>query len=201
MSQEIEIEFKNLLTKEEFLHLKEFLVLDDAMFKKQENHYFDTTGFSLKDMGCALRIRVKQENFELTLKEPLSEGLLETSQILTPEEAHIVLQGGTMVEGPVLNQLKQLNIPIEEIQYFGSLTTERAEKEYKGGLIVLDYSYYLNQFDYELEYEVKDSKIGKNIFDELLSQLQIPVRKTDNKIRRFYNAKFKHMNEENKNEG
>lgn len=161
------------------------------MFKKQENHYFDTANFSLKDMGCALRIRVKQGKYEFTLKEPLTEGLLETTQILTPEQANMFLQGGTFVTGPVQNQLKQLNISIEDIQYFGSLTTERAEKEYRGGLIVLDYSYYLNQFDYELEYEVKDSKIGKDIFDELLSRLQIPIRKTDNKIRRFYHAKFK----------
>ncbi len=48
MTQEIEIEFKNLLTKSEFLKLSEALCMKKHDFKQQVNHYFDTKDFSLK---------------------------------------------------------------------------------------------------------------------------------------------------------
>lgn len=191
LSQEIEIEFKNLLTLEEFNRLKKRLQITDSDFFIQENHYFDTEDFSLKNLGCALRIREKTAGDELTLKEPAQEGLLETTQLLSSEEKEALFQQGPLPDGPVKEQLKKLNIPHEEISYFGSLTTERAENNYKGGIIVLDYSTYLNQHDFELEYEVTDIKIGHLVFTELLSSENIPIRKTANKIRRFYEAKKK----------
>ncbi|MGG0719070.1 CYTH domain-containing protein [Robertmurraya massiliosenegalensis] len=191
MSQNIEIEFKNLLTSAEFTRLKKFLNIDESMFVMQDNHYFDTPQFLLKENGCALRIRAKKGNFEFTLKEPHSEGLLETNQSLKADEAKDILEKFHMIEGPVKDRLVSLNIPLEQLTLFGTLTTERAEREFEDGLIVLDYSTYLNQFDYELEYEVHDYQLGKERFERLLKHLQIPQRPTDNKIRRFYQAKFK----------
>lgn len=56
MTQEIEIEFKNIVTEEEFNTLcKSFSI---EVFTKQVNHYFETPDFSLK-AGSALRIRHK----------------------------------------------------------------------------------------------------------------------------------------------
>lgn len=191
MTQEIEIEFKNLLTLEEFNSLKKRMELTDSDFFLQKNHYFDTEDFSLKNLGCALRIREKSGRDELTLKEPAEEGLLETTQLLSIEEKETMFQHGPLPDGPVKEQLTKRNILHKEISYFGSLTTERAEKNYKGGIIVLDYSTYLNQHDFELEYEVKDIKIGHLVFTELLNSENIPIRKTANKIRRFYEAKNK----------
>ena len=47
MTQEIEIEFKNIVTKEEFDTLcKSFSI---EAFTKQVNHYFETPDFSLKE--------------------------------------------------------------------------------------------------------------------------------------------------------
>ncbi|MFE8700398.1 CYTH domain-containing protein [Cytobacillus sp. FJAT-54145] len=188
MSQNIEIEFKNLLTQEEFTKLKSFFQIEDSMFVKQINHYFDTPTFSLKELGCALRIREKNSTYEMTLKQPALEGLLETNQTLTSTEADVMLKTGLIPDGAVKDQLDRLNIALQEIVYFGSLSTERAETEYLNGLIVLDYSSYLNHHDYELEYEVNHFETGEKHFLELLHTLDIPVRKTDNKIRRFYHA-------------
>ena len=70
MSQNIEIEFKNMLTSEEFLQLKLHFNIDQNKFKKQVNHYFDTPSFSLKSLNSALRIREKGTQFEMTLKQP-----------------------------------------------------------------------------------------------------------------------------------
>lgn len=189
MSQNIEIEFKNILTKEEFLKLKSHFKIENDMFKTQVNHYFDTPSFSLKACGSALRIREKVENFEMTLKQPAEQGLLETNQQLTAKEAEEILTSGEIPEGEVIDAVSALIKDVELLQYFGSLTTDRAEFAYEGGLLVLDHSYYLNTEDYEIEYEVTEEAAGLKIFTELLAELNIPARKTDNKIKRFYMRK------------
>jgi uncharacterized protein YjbK len=189
MSQSIEIEFKNLLSIEEFNRMITYFQLSDDHFFQQINHYFDTKDFSLKNLGCALRIREKKEHFEMTLKQPHPDGLLETTQILTEKEANDLLNGGLIIEGVVKIQIKSLGIDVTNIVYFGSLTTHRAELSYQNGLLVLDCSSYLNTKDYEVEYEVSNREQGEPIFKSLLTELNIPNRKTNNKIQRFYDQK------------
>jgi uncharacterized protein YjbK len=191
LSQEIEIEFKNLLTKEEYFSLLNYFKIDESLFTFQENHYFDTNNFALKDRQSALRIRSKQDTYTLTLKTPLEEGLLETNQTLQKEEAEALLNDGVFPFGEVNNTLQSLGIPTKQLHYFGTLTTKRAEIEYKNGLLVFDASFYMNVEDYELEYEVKDYNAGQKRFLSLLEERNIPTRKTENKVKRFYNAKLR----------
>lgn len=193
MSQEIEIEFKNLLTKEEFIKIRDFFNIKEHEFFFQENHYFDTPQFSLKKLGAALRIRKKQDRYCLTLKEPAEIGLLETHQFITEEVANEMINSGQIVEGQIAERLNGHDIDYKTITYFGTLSTTRAEKDYKKGLIVLDHSQYLAVEDFELEYEVQDEEVGKVFFTELLEKLNIPIRLTKNKIRRFYEQKYKEM--------
>lgn len=190
MSQEIEIEYKNLLTKEEFSRIKTFFDFKTDDFKKQINHYFDTSDFYLKKQGYALRIREKDGNYELTLKQPAPTGLRETNQALSSSEAKEVMETNDLPKGPVKDALEGLAGNAEAFIYFGSLATNRAEKNYQDGLAVLDHSYYLNTEDYEIEFEVVDEKKGQEVFKSLLEQLQIPLRTTDNKIMRFYKRKY-----------
>jgi uncharacterized protein YjbK len=193
MSQEIEIEFKNLLTKSEFIKIKDAFHIEDQDFILQENHYFDTPQFSLKELGAALRIRKKQDQYVMTLKEPAEIGLLETHHSLSDEEAHSMMKTGILIKGQIVERLTSLGIDVTNIVYFGSLSTLRAEKNYENGLLVLDHSRYLTVEDYELEYEAKDEGIGKQMFTTLLQELNIPVRNTKNKIRRFYEQKYDEM--------
>lgn len=190
MSQHIEIEFKNMLTKEEYFHLITEFSINETIIKTQINHYFDTEKFQLKALGSALRIREKKGYFELTLKQPAEVGLLETNQEVTKEIALAMLQGAPLPGGSVKDQLIKSGFPIDQLQYFGSLTTKRCELQYKGGLLVLDHSLYLLKEDYELEYEVQDPIEGEAAFKQLLESFQIPVRATENKIKRFYNQKY-----------
>lgn len=190
MTQEIEIEFKNLLSKSEFLQLKSFFSLSTSDFFKQANHYIDTETFILKETLQALRIREKNGNFELTLKQPAKIGLLETNQPISKQEFEQFIESDILPDGQIKSILMQQQINVDALTYFGTLTTHRAEKEYKDGLIVLDHSSYLNTEDYELEYEVSNKDIGKKHFDELLKLLGIPVRKTNNKVVRFYQRKI-----------
>ncbi|KAF2422825.1 CYTH domain-containing protein [Bacillus subtilis] len=188
MSQEIEIEFKNMLTKQEFKNIAAALQLTEKDFTDQKNHYFDTDSFALKQKHAALRIRRKNGKYVLTLKEPADVGLLETHQQLSEVSD---LAGFSVPEGPVKDQLHKLQIDTDAIQYFGSLATNRAEKETEKGLIVLDHSRYLNKEDYEIEFEAADWHEGRQAFEQLLQQFSIPQRETKNKILRFYEEKRK----------
>ncbi len=193
MSQEIEIEFKNLLTRDEFMNIKEMFQIKDEQFFQQENHYFDTPQFSLKDLGAALRIRKKQNQYVMTLKEPAKVGILETHQSVTEESAQKMMKTGILEDGHVTERLNSLGINKKDMTYFGTLTTLRAEKSYENGLLVIDHSRYLNREDFELEYEVTDEDEGKKVFLQLLNKLNIPIRETKNKIRRFYEQKYSEM--------
>ncbi|MFC7394116.1 CYTH domain-containing protein [Scopulibacillus cellulosilyticus] len=188
MNQEIEIEFKNILTKTEFEQLRDHFQLDNV-FLRQVNHYFDTQKFDLKSKGAALRIREKNKKQVLTLKQPHQEGLLETHQYLSHSEANNMIETGQLPKGDIQNILTHSGIKETKLQYLGSLTTDRAQISFKNGELVLDHSYYFDKDDYELEYEATDAKSGKEIFNQLLSQFHIPSRETKNKIRRFFETK------------
>jgi len=189
-NQNIEIEFKNMLTKEEYeLLLPHFQVSEEDLFE-QENHYFDTSNFALKANHSALRIRKKEAEYELTLKQPHPDGLLETNKILSKTESDDIFSTGRISDEQISSLLRNMNIDPTSIIYFGSLRTIRAEKKIGNGLLVLDHSFYLKKEDYELEYEVSNREEGKIYFQELLATLKIPVRKTKNKVRRFYDEKY-----------
>ncbi|MDA1906119.1 CYTH domain-containing protein [Bacillus cereus] len=187
MTQEIEIEFKNIVTEEEFNTLCKSFSIEG--FMKQVNHYFETPNFSLKETGSALRIRHKGETYTLTLKQPAEVGLLETHQVITADEARLMMETNTIIQGAVVDQLHKLQIPVSALTYMGSLTTERAETLFEGGTLVFDHSFYYNHDDYEIEFEVQDEEAGKAAFIHLLKQHDIPIRHTNNKVKRFFLAK------------
>ena len=66
------------------------------------NHYFETPDFSLKEAGSALRIRHKGETYTLTLKQPAEIGLLETHQVVTEDEAKMMMETNTIIQGAVV---------------------------------------------------------------------------------------------------
>ena len=190
VNQEIEIEFKNLLNKEEYERLLRTFNLNDDMPVKQINHYLDTNDFQLKSHGCALRIREKNGTYTLTLKQPKDEGLLETHQQITIVEMASIMKGNSIPFGSILSILtSEYHINVDHIKYFGSLTTFRFETKFESGLLVLDKSEFLDETDYELEFEVSNYDIGQAQFKQLLEVQRIPLRETKNKIVRFYERK------------
>jgi uncharacterized protein YjbK len=191
MDQEIEIEFKNLLTKEEFDRIRQAFHIADNAFEHQENHYFDTPQFLLKDKRAALRIRAKNGIYTLTLKQTAAHGaLLEMHERLTKEEADALLNGTAVVQGSIAQILREIGVPPEQLRHFGSLATDRAQWAYEGGTLFLDHSHYLQTDDYELEYETEEAEIGRQRFLQLLDSLHIPIRPTANKIQRLYAKKY-----------
>lgn len=189
MSQELEIEFKNMLTETEYHALLKLFGATKTDFFTQENFYYDTPTGLLKQLHCGLRIRILPLKAEQTLKTPLGQHLLETTDSLSQEEAEQLKQKDTIKQnGEVGKKLTELAVPMEELHCFGSLKTIRFEKTVDEGLLVLDKSNYAGKEDYELEFEAQSHKKGKSFFNQFLQKNDIPIRKGKNKIQRMSDA-------------
>ncbi|MFV8827413.1 CYTH domain-containing protein [Alkalihalobacterium sp. APHAB7] len=189
MTREIEIEAKNLLTKDELYRLQHYLSIEDNQFVTQTNHYFETSNFDLKEKKSALRIREKNGQYVITLKQPNEVGLMETNQIVSKEEAEQMIETGKLPDGEVKVDVKALSVPLNQFTCLGSLTTSRAEVTYKNQLVVLDISQYFDIVDYELEIEGTSIEEVNSLFEDILQQHNIPKRPTMNKIVRFFERK------------
>ncbi|MGM8212679.1 CYTH domain-containing protein [Virgibacillus sp. W0430] len=185
MSQEIEIEYKVLLTKQEYTRLLKALPFNNESLK-QTNYYFETSPLSLKDKGCALRIREKNNTFCLTLKEPHSEGILETHDELTEKEACSWLANNINKNKHTIQRLIAKGVNVESLNYYGKLITERRQFQQEDIVYVLDYSTYNGYSDYELEIEAPNKEVGITAFQKIITDYSIIGKKTPNKIARFF---------------
>ena len=174
MSQEIEIEFKNLLTKAQYEQLLKVFSIDTSQIHRQVNHYFDTPTQHLKKLSSALRIRELQDAVECTLKEKTAEHQhLETTDFISREEAQAILNGREITAPSVKARLEHYHVPLDTLHCYGTLTTDRVEIPYEGGLLVFDHSFYLQCDDYEVEYETNDETFGKKVFAEFLKKQKL----------------------------
>lgn len=135
MSQELEIEFKNILEEVEYRQLLTAFSISEDRKIIQENFYFDTPEFSLKGVGAALRIRKKNGICTLTLKQPVKRGLLETHQVLSKEEAEQMLNGGNIIEGEVASIIKGLSIEPLDVLFLAPLKRNEQKSNTKMGYL------------------------------------------------------------------
>ncbi|MGW7928605.1 CYTH domain-containing protein [Staphylococcus xylosus] len=188
MATNNEIEFKQLLTEKQYnvIHKTYFNEIEPF---KQTNFYIDTPDFDLKDHKSALRIRVKDEYLEMTLKIPAKVGLTEYNF-----ETHVVPELNKPIPeqslpSEIADQLTKMDIDLTKLIILGSLKTERLEKEINGNLLVLDKSTYLDFEDFELEYEVEDYDEGLIQFKSILEKFDMKHEIPANKVQRFFNRK------------
>ncbi len=188
MSTTIEIESKVLLNKDNFEKIIEVLHGERYKRFKQTNHYIDSDTQSLRRLGCALRIREK-DDFVLTLKTPLSEGLLEKSQTITWKEYELLAKDNIFPEGPIKVFLEILGVKVNELKILTSLTTERIEIPYKEGTISLDRNSYSGLIDYEVEMEHTSIKHAEDCLIEICKLADVPCTfNSDSKQARAMNA-------------
>lgn len=189
MSKEMEIEFKNMLNKEEYDSLLAEYQLSESSLKTQTNIYFDTPDFKLKAKKMGLRIRLSNSTTEFTLKTPTSNQhtLLEVTDYLSSFTSELSLVEQISLEtSEVAEYLIHEGIQLSSLQPIGQLTTTRREVSLQSNvLLVLDKSLYYGKTDYELEMEVTDVKEGSLIFKDILKKHHIPVRQADKKIARM----------------
>lgn len=188
MATNNEIEFKQLLSEDDYQAIYNTYFFNIKPFS-QTNYYIDTLNFDLKSHQSALRIRVKDDSYEMTLKVPAEVGLMEYNfdTMVEPKlNKHIKRQD---LPQDILNQLLRMDVDIDALIVLGDLTTERIEKEINGNLLVLDKNYYLDFQDFELEYEVNDYNEGLVQFESILNQFNINHKIPNNKVHRFFNRK------------
>lgn len=194
MKQELEIEYKNLLNKDEYLRIldKEFMNLSSDHQIIQTNHYFDTSDQLLKKHQSAVRIRRLQTRNELTFKVPAQDFLMESNFSLDKIQTNLILDKKEFSLNEITDQKVDLKIPgltnQSILKHFNQFTTVRYEKQIGDHLIVLDQTTFQNDVvDYELEVESSNPLAGKKFFDALLEKHSVPSRSTLPKIARAEN--------------
>ena len=149
MNQNIEIEAKYMVNKEDFLRLQETLDLPLSKGFVQTNEYFDTPDKKLHQKRWMVRVRtINNERYELTVKKPLNGAKEETNVDITYAEYQRIQSKGIV-------PLEGLDALVLESE--GKLTTYRNNKPYLDGEIFLDENHYNGVIDYEVEYEVRTS--------------------------------------------
>ena len=168
MSTNIEIEAKALINKEGY----ELLTKDLEKYK-QINYYIDYSDLSLsKTFG--LRIRFKNNKYELTLKTDLEEGKLETNQIISEEVFLNFKEKGLFPNGEVKNHLLLLGVNVNELKIFTTLLTYRSDVRINESLISIDKNEYNNIADYEVECESSSMIEAMNVLREYLNKNKVP---------------------------
>ena len=145
MKQHLEIEFKTMLSKDEFNRLYQVWDFDEGFL--QINSYYDTiTNFFLKKR-MMLRIRTIEDSFIFTMKTPRKLGVLENEFIL--DEFNIN-------DLKVQKLLDSHNILSTDLSLVAQSKTIRHEFDDKYGTWCLDLNEFAYSKDFELEYELHD---------------------------------------------
>lgn len=188
MSTNIEIEAKALVSEKDFQKFIEHFKKISNKPYKQINYYIDDEERSLANSGISLRIR-KKDGYELTLKTPLSEGLLEKNQIISDKEFNEYKKGKFPV-GDISRFLEMLGFDLTKLKILNSLTTTRVDVNYLDGLLSLDKNEYNKTTDYEIEYEY-NSKIGAvTILKKLFAKLKVTYKENkQSKVFRAFSTK------------
>jgi Uncharacterized protein conserved in bacteria len=194
MLEELEIEFKLLISKE--VYNKMILDFEQNSSTKtiQKNYYFDTKSLDLKDKDYSLRVREIENTYQLTLKKPVDFSKKEYNEIID-QQTFNNLKNNKLINSEIFKILKEEGFDLNTLIYYCSLTTKRIEIPYQLGILCLDKNYYFNKVDYELEFEAIDELSGKKAFLMLVNSYNLNYKK--NCISKISRA-FKTLNEKNK---
>lgn len=182
--REIEIEFKNLLTKEDYEKIFTTLNLSELEPITNKNFYYDDADESFKKANSALRIRYTNKKTEMTLKIKGADQNIEINVPLDdtyPKEPAVL----PVLPNEIMSELEKLNLTIKTPLLTQKIETLRYEIKTSDGLLVLDKNTFLNDIiDYELEFEATDFEIGKIAFEKILKNFEITEHPSKPKIAR-----------------
>ena len=190
---EIEKEFKNLLTQEQYDSLVE--EYKDVFTKDvtQTNSYYDYNGL-LQEHKIALRIRIVEgkETGEITLKIPQSSlEVLEFTEVLPVELLNQFNNDKQFTLPPSIQKaLEKEGVLLQTVMQTALLTTHRLEGALsENEWLVLDESHYNGKVDFEMEMEVRSLELGEPVFLGILAKYNIERRQAESKIKRALSTK------------
>ena len=172
MSNAIEIEAKALVSKEDYIKLAN--AFKEYPSYVQTNYYIDDENSLLRKEGLGLRVREKGDLYEMTLKTPLSQGLLKKNCPWSKETFLAFKDNGIFPEGDIKRFLTMMDIDTNTLHIRTSLTTKRIDAPYKEGKLSIDENHYSNLVDYEVELEHNNERDAEDNLKELLESYGIP---------------------------
>ena len=182
--REIEIEFKNLLTKDQYTELFEKYDLNNSEEIINKNFYYDDADESFKKIGAALRIRYTNKKIEMTLK---IKGKTQNVEINVPLDERYPKEPTVLplLPNEIISELERMTVKIKTPMLIQKIETLRHEVTLEEGLLVLDETTFINDIvDYELEFETKDYQTGLVAFEKLLAENNIEKSPAKSKIAR-----------------
>lgn len=161
MATNIEIEAKALIKEEDYNKLIKEFENENAYFFDQTNYYVETKNFDLKKLGVGLRVRSINDKFVLTLKAPMSEGLLEKEENISEDQFVMFEKKNIFPECSLKDFIIMLGFDIKKLKIMAKLRTHRTQLELDEGkhILCIDRNEYNNLVDYELELE--GNSLGK----------------------------------------
>lgn len=185
MSQNIEIEAKSLISKQDY---EKLLLKYKEIYHPyvQVNHLLNPKDIPLSKSMIACRIRNKDDFIEFTIKIQLDEGKLEINQELSPKEFDEFINKGITPKGEVHDELIKRHIcNPNNLEVFALLTTTRFDIPGDGYLLSVDKSEYLDVIDYEVECESTSMENALKHLQNFLNKENIPFkRNTKSKLKR-----------------
>ncbi len=182
MTKNIEIEFKTIVTENQYKHILNKFGLQDNIFK-QVNYYFDTDDYALNQNQIVLRIRKKHDAYyKITLKSQSDKGAFENHVLLTKEQAEQMIMHGFNTS----DFFEDLDY---QVKFKVSLDNYRVSTPYQDGILFLDRCEYCNTTDFEIEYEVNNYDEGYQVFMTFLKDHDIEYRSTKRKSERAFTCK------------
>jgi uncharacterized protein YjbK len=168
MEENLEIEFKILITK----NIYEQIISDYKITSSYQQTNYYLMHPILSKLKYTLRIRQKNNQYELTLKQPQIKGNLETNLIIDKKTKDKIIKH-ELITNEIFDLLKpyQLDSTMFITDHF--LTTTRNEINTEYGLICIDYNQYNDLEDYELEYEITNYTLGKQYFLDFIKKYNL----------------------------
>lgn len=178
--EEIEIEFKNVLTRKQYENLRSSFDVDTF---SHISYYFDFNNI-LKEHQIALRVRVKDNSYRLTIKHQFDKHIYELKDDISFEEFES-LKNGYLVNDLLNKYLISQNIIIDKYELIAVFTTNRSIFYIDDYKIFLDETIFSNnEVDYELEIECCSYDDGLKFFELFLKKYNINKIQSNKKIAR-----------------
>ena len=178
MEKSIECEAKCLITKNEYQSILQACSVSKTIH--QTNYYLDYDN-QLKNNHQALRIRAKNDNYELTLKTKTSNGNIEqTINIDASCVANIINNHYLPTQ-----LASEFNINISAIDSIKTIKTTRSCIKYHNLIVELDHTDFNGTIDYEIEIEGPNLKIANETLDRFCNEHNINPQPSMPKIARY----------------
>lgn len=179
--KEFEFEAKLLITEEDFKNLINKYDLKNRYFT-QVNYYFETEDNFFEKNNCALRIRNKEDEIQLTIKVSTEKNNVEYHTDITVDDFNQIMESRAI-------DLKNYSCPFDHS--FSNLQvriiqTDRYNIGFEDHFIEIDRTTFNETVDYEIEVESTSKDRAKEILSKFAENSGLHTTTSKPKIARYY---------------